>query len=479
MKFPVSFLFLIILFSSCSKNSSTTTTTPPVYIPPVVVPDSVLTLTVNQNQPGYIIPANFQGFSYEMNQLSAAPTYLNASNSVLIQLMKNLGAGVIRFGGNSSDALTWTNGPRTGSTPANSLTTTEVDNISGFSKALGWPVIFGLDMGIYDTAKAASEATYVYNSLQNNLMALQFGNEPDGYHSWNPVRASTYSESNYETDWNAYYTAVHNRVPAAPLAGPDVAYQSAWVASFAANEGKNLKFLSSHYYQNGPSGSPGINISWLFTTIPQYPNYFTVINGASNSSSLPWRITECNSINGGGQTGVSDVFAAALWGLDFMWNVAEAGGVGVNFHGGAGGAYSPIVYYSNVTTPRPLYYAFLAFKYGATGGTIIPASLGSIKYNVSAYACNLNGSPAITLINKETTQNIIVNVQVSNKYATIHIARLSAPAISSTSNISFCNNTVNTSGLCTAGSTEDHSIGSSNSFSIALPAASAAVVTMQ
>lgn len=471
----------VILLYSCSKGGSTSTPTPPPPPPPppIVVKDSIVNVTVDQTHSSYIIPTAFQGFSYETGTLSSYPNYLNSSNTVLLQLMKNLGSGIIRLGGNSSDAITWTGTARNVSTPANSITTTEVDNLSGFSKALGWQVLFGLNMGVYDTAKAANEAVYVTNSLQNNLLALQFGNEPDGYHSWNPVRPSTYGEANFESEWNNYFTAVRNRIPTAPLAGPDVAYLSSWVASFASNEKKNINLLTSHYYQNGPSGAPGINISWLFTPIPQYTNYFNVINGASITSGLPWRITECNSINGGGQAGVSDVFASALWGLDFMWNVAENGGSGVNFHGGTGGAYSPIVNSGGVAIPKPLYYAFLAFKYGAIGGAVLPTALGVSKYGVSAHACNLNGSPAITLINKETTQGITFNIQVSNKYSTIHVARLSAPSINSLTSISFCNNVVSPNGAFVVGSTEDYNIGSTNTFSVTLPAASAAVITMQ
>jgi hypothetical protein len=68
---------------------------------------------------------------------------------------------------------------------------------------------------------------------------------------------------------------------------------------------------------------------------------------------------------------------------------------------------------------------------------------------------------------------------LSNKYATIHIARLSAPAINSSTSISFCNNVVSPNGAFSIGSTEDHNIGSANTFSVTLPAASAAVITMQ
>jgi hypothetical protein len=44
-------------------------------------------------------------------------------------------------------------------------------------------------------------------------------------------------------------------------------------------------------------------------------------------------------------SGVSDAFASALWGLGFLFDVAEHGGAGINFHGGfTPGNYSPICY---------------------------------------------------------------------------------------------------------------------------------------
>lgn len=48
------------------------------------------------------------------------------------------------------------------------------------------------------------------------------------------------------------------------------------------------------------------------------------------------RVAEMNTISNSGKRGVSDVFAAALWTLDASFEVADAGGVGVNFHQGAG-----------------------------------------------------------------------------------------------------------------------------------------------
>src|SRR3546814_9938197 len=54
-------------------------------------------------------------------------------------------------------------------------------------------------------------------------------------------------------------------------------------------------------------------------------------------------MTEGNSCWNGGQPGVSDTLASALWCADAMLRFARLGWVGVNWHGGGNGHYSPIV----------------------------------------------------------------------------------------------------------------------------------------
>ena len=467
-------ILLVFIIVGCSK---TIIVTHQVDLP--LNTDSIVSIEIDQNRRGFVIPPAFQGLSYEMNILATTPSFLNVSNTVLIQLIKNLGPGVLRLGGNSSDDILWTGTARAAGTPANSLTSTEIDNLAAFSKAIGWPVLFGFNMGTYDPAVAANEAKYVSFSLQGSLLAFQSGNEPDGYHSWNPKRASTYWYTDYKPEWESYFSAVRKAVPNAPFAGPDIAYRSDWVTPFAADEGINVVLLDGHYYQNGPASDPAINISSLFTPIPQYTDYFKVIGSASAASNIPWRITECNSINGGGKSGVSDTFASALWALDFMWMVAQNGGQGVNFHGGNGGAYSPFATSGGIPYARPIYYAFLAFKYGSEGFTVVPVTVGSTKYSCSAYACIKTGVTSLTLINKNAAKGLIFKVQLSGKAAVLHIARMSAPLISSTSGVKFCNSAVNANGTFQAGSTVDVSVIGLDNFSVVVPAASAAVVLIQ
>jgi len=435
-----------------------------------------INVTVNQNQPGNAIPATFEGLSFETQILTANPGFLNVNNAVLIQLIKNLGPGLLRIGGGTSDEVYWSENMYTGSTTADSLTTSDIDRLSAFSKAIGWQVLFGLNLGSNDAASASNEALYVNNSLGDNLYAFQSGNEPDVFNYG--MRPPTYNYSGYQVEWETYLSAVRNAVPQAPFAGPDVAYNTDWITAFAGNESKNVKLLDGHYYLTGPATDPSITYQTILAYSTKLPNYLLSLKNASAQYNLPYRITESNNIYGGGKKGVSDVFASALWALDFMWTVAENNGVGINFHGGDGLHYSPVLVQNGVLVASPEYYAMLAFKYGSTGGTIIPASISNPDY-CSAYACaKADGTYTFTLINKDEKNNYSFNIQLNKTASVIQVARLTAPSVTATTGTTFAGAMVNADGTFETKTTEQYSV-SGKSFIVNLLPGSAAVVTVQ
>lgn len=463
----------MLMLAACSKKPSA----PPAasYPNPPAANGAVVTVTVDQSHPGYAIPATFQGLSYETGILANGSGFLNSTNTVLLQLIKNLGGGMLRVGGNSSDATFWTGHARGAKTGSDSLTTTDIDNFAAFAKATGWPVLFGLNLGAADPAAAANEAAYVKNDLGTSLYAFQTGNEPDIYYE-NGHRSASYNYTNYQTEWATYFSAVRSTVPQVPFAGPDVAYNTAWVASFAANESGNIILTDGHYYSTGPATDPSITYQTILAPNAKLPAYLQSLNASSLKNHLPYRISECNSVYDGGKAGVSNVFASALWALDYMWTVAENNGQGVNFHGGSGGAYSPFVLSNGVITAQPEYYAMLAFKYGAPG-SILPATMGTTAYNCAAYASISGNSTYITLINKDTN-NLSFVVQLGLNASRIQIARLTAPSITATTGITFAGSAVNADGSYQINVTEQYTV-SQNSFTINVPAGSAAIVTVQ
>ncbi|MDB4901257.1 MAG: hypothetical protein JWQ63_538 [Mucilaginibacter sp.] len=444
----------------------------PVYYFPV-------TLTVDQEHPGYKIPSTFEGLSYETGLLAESPEFLNENNTVLIQLIKNLGDGILRIGGNTSDEIRWTGNTRDANTPLNRLTPTDIDRLSAFSRAIGWRVIFGLNLACNNATEASSEARYVHNSLRYNLYAFQSGNEPDVF-KFGP-RNSKYKYHDYQSEWDTYLSAVKKAVPQSIFAGPDITpFNSYWIIHFAANEKKNIKLLDGHYYATGPAADPSINYQNILTPNPKLADYLASLNDESSKNQLPFRISECNSVFGGGKSGVSDIFASSLWALDFMWAVAENKGQGINFHGGGRFfVYTPIADENGVFTARPEYYAMLAFKYGGTGKTIIPIASNEPGYNLSVHACvNTDNSYSITLINKDEFKNFSFNIQLSKTASTVKIDRLTAPAIDSKTGITFAGSTVNSDGTFVPASTEQYTVNQKN-FVVKVCAGSAAVITIK
>ncbi len=466
----LAFLLAITLLG-CNKGNLET-------VSPTTGPVPV-TVIVNENQPGYAIPPIFEGLSYETGIFGESPDFLNENNSVLIQLIKNLGKGVLRIGGNSSDQVDWTGSVRTDSTLPNSLTTTDIDHLSAFARATGWPVLFGLNLGHFNSDTAAKEAFYVHNSLQNNLYAFQSGNEPDDYKFY--CRPLAYDYKSYQKEWNAYFLAVKKIAPKAHFAGPDVdRFNPEWVSSFAGNEHGNVQLIDSHYYSTGPASDPSIIYSDILKPSAHLNNYLLQLSKISAKNHLPYRISECNSVSGGGKAGVSDIFASALWTLDFMWNVAENRGQGINLHGGPKHfVYTPLGMQDGKVAPRPNYYAMLAFKYATNDAKIIPATINDPRdfNNCSVYACaNTDNTYSVTIINKDV-KDFAFTVQLSKTASTIQIARLTAPSLTSTTGTTFAGSSVNDDGTFTP-SAQEKTINSKN-FVVNVPAGSAVVVLVK
>lgn len=193
-----------------------------------------------------IIPSDFLGFSYEMSQLTDNSRYLHPDNLVLIQMMKNLGNGVLRLGGNSSDKISWTGMPRIDYMRKDSLTTTDVDTFSKFVDLTGWKVIWGLNLGENNPEKNSDEAVYVAKRLKNALYALQIGNEPDLYYKH--LRPVNYAISDYEKEWFLHYTKIKERLPDITIAGPAVAGDIRWFESFLNSYSSRISLMTGHHY---------------------------------------------------------------------------------------------------------------------------------------------------------------------------------------------------------------------------------------
>jgi hypothetical protein len=121
----------------------------------------------------------------------------------------------------------------------------------------------------------------------------------------------------------------------------------------------------------------------------------------------------CDPFYNGGANGVSDSYASALWVIDYLFDCALGGAVGVNSHGGGNGTgYSPIADSGGaVAGARPEYYGILLFTL-AGQGTLYTTQLAAAGLNATAYTIKPSSGLNVIIVNKDLTQNLSLTAQL-------------------------------------------------------------------
>ncbi len=456
-------------------------------------------LTIHPGRTGNPIGPDFTGLSYETAQLGE-PDFFSPANTELVGLMRRLGrSGVLRIGGNTSEFSRWTPdaaaamgaepapaaapvGPDTGKHPPRptAITPHAIRNLHGFVEAIGWKLIYGLNMGTGSAETAAEEAAYVINTLGPKVIAFQLCNEPDLF-SRNGIRKPGYNYADFAQEWRRYYEAIRQKVPNAPFAGPDTAFNNEWLVPFAKEFKNDVVFLSQHYYAEGPPTDPSMTIDRLLRPNPRLAAEFEGMQETRKESGLPFRLAETNSCYSGGKQGVSDTFASALWGAELMYQLAQAGGEGINFHGGGYGWYTPIAgTREKGFIARPIYYGMLLFQQ-AGSGQLLESALDYQQDTplLTAYSLRSeDGSVRTAIFNKHQDRNIRIAIQPSERAASATALRLAAPSVDAISNVTLAEATVDANGKWRAAQEERLTM-DNNSATIDLPAGSAALVSFK
>jgi hypothetical protein len=437
-------------------------------------------ISINISSKLNIIPADFIGLGYEISSVSI-PGLLSARNQRYVQLVRTLGpSGVIRIGGNTADYASFTaDGPAVSAPKGTVVTAAGFKELAGFLDATGWKLIWGLNLGSHDLGSSdqhqvIAEAKAVWAAVKEKLLAFEIGNEPDLFGRGTAHRPNTYNFDDYLREYQSYKAAIRAELPNAPFAGPDVAGATNWISPFAAGEASDLKLLTHHYYRQ--CAGSGATLERLLYPDPKLAPELEKLKAVSSSSKLPYRICETNSFCGGGQPGISDTFGAALWVLDFMFNLASYACAGVNIETGMNqlgfvSSYSPIA----DDSAKPAYYGMLAFEQGSKGQRIT-ADYDAHGINLTAYAVMNGSSPSVTIINKDFTQNAAVELHGLPGFKTCEALRLTAPSLQSKDKITLGGASVDPNGKWSA-TTRETVPGDHTRWTIQVPMGSAAILT--
>lgn len=426
--------------------SNPSSSPPPAFSGPTVP----VTVTVTQGKTVGLMGPGFVGLSYEKSHMT--DQFFTGTNVPLIAMCKLLGSSVVRIGGNSVDRTLWqpTSPPLDASDYSTTIGTADVDDLASFLDAIGWKVIYGLNLKTSTTELAAAEATYASDRLGSSVEAFEIGNEPDLY-------GEPYAT--WSAQWAAFATAIQAGVPKAPLAGPATSGGGVYEAvDLAHGEASVLALLTQHYYRGAASTTSPTSVimagllspdSALISTLGQLAEATT-----SNHTPDGFRLAEANSFFNHGSPGVSDALGSALWAIDFLFDNAENGSNGANFHGGGAGQdgpnpfiYTPINEVNGVVTgAQPIFYGMLLVT-STGGGPVLSTTVSATTLNFTAYAVSSSeGSTNIVLVNKDSTDGVAASVSVGLTVSVASAVFLEGPSLLATSGVTFAGSPISPAG---------------------------------
>lgn len=377
-------------------------------------------------RPGYEIPADFAGLSFETSNLNPdreGRHLFSSGDRPLIDLLRVIGVRNLRLGGGTADGPGFRiPGPD------------DIDALLAFAKAADLRIIYTLRLLNGSSGQDAQLAQYLEQRLASRLVCLAVGNEPDWHsfhsspdHERDPRIAETTpgipgtAYPSFLEDWRGFARAIGAAAPGARLTGPDTGSDypvagarstdvdgQSWTERLAHDErgSGRLVFVTLHDYPG--QDAKGVSVDAAVASMlsrawleDRYEALFRHVLAPVEREGLRYRLTEANDYTGG-VDGASNAFASALWALDYLhWHAAH-GAAGVNFHNRSW-IYTDTV----LRAPdgsfhlNPKAYALKAFDVGGHG-RVLPVSVSNPEdVNMTAYAVRAGGTIYVTLINKE------------------------------------------------------------------------------
>ncbi len=225
-----------------------------------------VTVTIDPFDPGLPVPKQFLGLSFEAAALDQLAQY--ADRGDLVELLRSLGPGMLRFGGITADEnVAWTDASTPRPAWASSVIGPAQMNALGvIARRSGWQVLLTVGLAHYEPAAAAREVAAAHRALGPYLAAVEIGNEPNAYGS-HGLRELPWIAQGYEEEASNYREAIAALTPGVPIAGPDVSGSGAF-AEWGEEEAtaQTPALLTGHHYPLGCAQTPPPSIEALLSS---------------------------------------------------------------------------------------------------------------------------------------------------------------------------------------------------------------------
>lgn len=445
------------------------------YVEPILIEIDSETLLSN-------ISDDFIGFGYETSAVANEGLF-SANNKHMVQLYKTLSSnGLVRVGGIIGD---WTHYEAYGNPVGRSQKEKTIINkkvlteLGEFLRVTGWKCMWTLNLGTGTKEEGVEAALIVDQVLGDRLHSFELGNEVSLLE-----RFTDYED--YHKTYLEYKSAIRKELPKAQFSGADIAFSGniQWNVNFSNSESEDMSEVLQHYYRGG-SGWSKATIETLLSHYPKWNEKLRILRAVCEKNGLSFRMNEMGSFSGGGKAGVSDSFAASLWCLNIMFQVASSEGVGVNIQTdvnqlGFQSHYSALFRNpDNTLSVRPSYYGMLAFSL-AGKGELLKVSTSVHELNLTAYATkNTNDAIWVTVINKDLESHAKIEIPLPDCYKIAEVFRLEAPSVESIKDISLAGAKVTADGSWKPNDIERINLSKNGSVFCYVPAASAVLIRIK
>jgi hypothetical protein len=370
-----------------------------------------ITIKADPNNPGAVIPADFIGFSGEVEDFVGG--IYSGSNASLIGILQLLGPnGVMRIGGGTEADV-----------PPDPLTPQIASNAAGFLSALGpgWSLLYGLDNAVNDSSLAVQQAGYLLNAFPRGQVAFQAANEPDLFYDGN--------EQLWLSVFNDYSSAIIAAYGSGVNFGaPDATgfHDLSWPCDTILGCG-GFQYLTTHKY------SLGCN------PLSSWPSVATVLNDAAAIPYIPGlSVTEWGIICDGGMQGITDRLIAATYYLRFAMSAVVNGYAGIMPHNVVipelwGDGKTRPAYYNQFIVqpdggyaPTPMFYGMYLFA-RIVGQQTIPVSTGADYSRVASIIATLspNSNANILVANINPRRGFYVKPDQTRPWSSANVFVLS------------------------------------------------------
>ena len=424
-----------------------------------------LTLT-GASQP---IPLSFLGLSIEYKELRAYIRSGAAFDRLISLIGSHNGPMLLRIGGKSADHVWWKSASGKPPQWVTKLRGPWLADLAGLVARDRLRVIFDLNLAVHSPRLAAAFAAAAVNALPRaSVAAFEVGNEPDLYwrQPWLEKQRIRTTSANVPLDWSRDYSALDYRrdyvdyaralaatVPGIPIGAPEtISSNLSWLSATTGLGALNPQFLAIHRYASSTCFAP---------SSPQYPTVPMLLGdrataGLANTvepattfahgERTELRLTEVNSISCGGNAGVADSFATALWAPDALFELLRVGVDGVNWHIRPKTLNAPFHLKAGEIVPLPELYGLTLFAQMIQGrSSLLDSTLtSSAGLDLKAWVVRSTAATTMLLINKGSREAAVRLPAVVPAPAVATVSRLDAPGIGATAGVRFAGRWIGT-----------------------------------